>query len=52
MQALVGKYFWVQAIVFKEESEILRKSLENNLRETVGFAAEEAATYAALRHGP
>jgi hypothetical protein len=52
MQALVEKYYWMQVIVFKEESKILRKSLENNLREALGFAAEEAATYAALRHGP
>jgi hypothetical protein len=37
-------------IVFKVNSKLLPKSIENNLRKAVGFAAEEGATYAALSH--
>jgi hypothetical protein len=37
-------------IVFKVNSKLLRKPIENYLRKALGFAAEEGDTYAALSH--
>jgi hypothetical protein len=37
-------------IVSKKKFTSLRILIENSLREAVGFAAEEGATYAAPRH--